>query len=213
MDYLKCLKKDVDRNAELERKNRELEHENRIMMMKLEKLEKLEQNFKTISFDQQKTVNSFDDNNNSNIYRPDLNEMNFNNLNDQQEFNPRQTVTKSNQQLHNNQNSMLQLNQHIKQEYFDTPASNFNLNNEFSTMNNTMNSNQLNSNSSSNYMPNLSNLVMDSNMNNNSTDNFSFDNGNNFNRQLHKQSQNNSNKLLSTIKSEVSSPHPMDVCL
>lgn len=206
VDYMKCLKKEVNKIPDLERKNRELEQEHRRMLMKLEKLE---QNVKNLSYDQQRDTNDFDDNNNTGLYQTDsLTNMNFNNNNNldqhQHEFNQQiRSSIKSNQQQQNS-GPNLQLNQYIKQEYFETP-----------TTSNLNNSNQMNSN----YLPHLSNLMIEN------MDNFNFNNNNNNSnnqsqQQLHnnqqlnnKQSQNNSNKLLNTIKSEILSPQAMDICL
>lgn len=196
VDYMKCLKKEVTKISDLERKHRELEQEHRRMLMKLEKYE---QNLKGLSFDQQKQLlQDFDDNNNStnNIYQsqqPESSSMNSmnctNNLQDQLSD---QNMYDNHLRQKSSTSNMSSMNQYIKQEPYCISA------------------NQ----SMSNYMNNNNQLY--------NMDNYSMNHANQSNAAQHQQplqnnlqsTQSQSNKLLNTtIKSEIMSPQAMDICL
>ena len=209
VDYMKCLKKEVNKIPDLERKNRELEQEQRRMMVKLEKLKQNVKSGLNLSFDEKnQLLQDFEINNNlsSNLYQSESNDnMNLANAN----------LTMN---CTNNLPDQLQENQMCNEFSLRQQKSNINPSNQFIKQEYSISPNQ----NSMNYLPQMHN------MDNNNYDNFYINNLNNINNigninslsnthQLHnqqtgnKQSQTNSNKLLN-IKSEILSPQAMDVC-
>lgn len=209
VDYMKCLKREVNKIADLERRNQEL----------AKQLEQLQRG-QSLSFDQQKQLLDYDDNNNSspnnaqqtmyqsepaasnhmgslsnsnlsnNLNNSNLNNSNLNNMSNHTMNNLQDNQIGGDYHLRQQQNSSIQLNQYIKQEqeYSVSP------------------SNQ----QMPGYLPMYSSL----------SDSFGMNSPNlNSSPQSHqqlpsmnsKQSQNSSIHKLLSIKSETMSPQAMDI--
>lgn len=211
VDYVKCLKSEVNKVPDLERRNREL-------TLKIEQYERKDKASQSLSFDQQKQLLEFDNNNNSpsnnvqsTIYQPESvssNQMNsmsnhtMNSLQDNQISgdyllrHPQQQQHHHQQHQPQQQNSSIPMNQYIKQEQDYGVSPNQRM---------------------SNYMPAMyGNLSDGFGMNSNNLANSPQQH-----QQLHgglqamnssKQSQNTSIHKLLSIKSEnLTSPQAMDI--